>query len=323
MAEITAALIKELREKSGAGMLDCKKALAENGGDIEAAVDWLRKKGLAAAAKKAGRVAAEGLIGVAAEGPRGALVEINAETDFVARNDMFQDVVRAAAGAALAAGGDAEKTKAAAYPGGGTIQERLTHLVATIGENMNFRRSGGLSVAKGAVASYVHNAASPGLGKIGVLVALESAGDPAKLLALGKQLAMHVAAAAPQSLDVASLDPSAIKREREVLTEQAKNDPKNAGKPDAIIGKMIDGRLNKFYENVVLLEQVYVVDGETRVKAVVEKAAKELGSPVKLAGFLRFALGEGIERKESDFAAEVAAQAGIRPQPDKEPPAAH
>jgi elongation factor Ts len=315
MAEITAALIKDLREKSGAGMLDCKKALAENGGDIEAAVDWLRKKGLAAAAKKAGRVAAEGLIGVAAEGTRGAVVEINAETDFVARNDMFQDVVRAAAAAALAVGGDAEKTKAASYPAGGTIQDRLTHLVATIGENMNFRRSAGLSVAQGAVASYVHNAASPGLGKIGVLVALESTGDAAKLQALGKQLAMHVAAAAPQSLDVASLDPAAIKREREVLTEQAKNDPKNAGKPDAIIGKMIDGRLNKFYESVVLLEQVYVVDGETRVKAVVEKAAKEIGAPVKLAGFLRFALGEGIERKESDFAAEVAAQAGIKPAP--------
>ena len=311
MAEITAALVKELRDKTGAGMMDCKKALTETAGDVEGAVDWLRKKGLAAAAKKAGRVAAEGLVGVVAEGTRGAVVEVNAETDFVAHNDMFQDLVRSAAAAALGAGGDAEKTKSAAYPGGGSIQDRLTHLVATIGENMNFRRSAALSVNQGAVTSYVHNAAAPGLGKIGVLVALESSGDAAKLQALGKQLAMHVAAANPQSLDIASVDPQALARERDVLTEQAKSDPKNKGKPDNIIAKMIDGRLNKFYEATVLLEQVYVVDGESRVKQVVEKAAKEIGAPVKLAGFLRFALGEGIERKETDFAAEVAAQAGV------------
>ena len=311
MAEITAALVKELRDKTGAGMMDCKKALTETQGDVEGAVDWLRKKGLAAAAKKAGRVAAEGLVGVVAEGTRGAVVEINAETDFVARNDMFQDLVRAAAKAALGAGGDAERTKAASYPGGGSIQERLTHLVATIGENMNFRRSAALSVPHGAVASYVHNAAAPGLGKIGVLVALESTGDAAKLQALGKQLAMHVAAANPQALDIASIDPQSLAREREVLTDQAKNDPKNKGKPDAILAKMIDGRLNKFYETAVLLEQVYVVDGESRVKQVIEKASKEIGAPVKLAAFLRFALGEGIERKETDFAAEVAAQAGV------------
>lgn len=311
MAEITAALVKELRDKTGAGMMDCKKALTETQGDVEGAVDWLRKKGLAAAAKKAGRVAAEGLVGVVAEGTRGAVVEINAETDFVARNDMFQDLVRASAAAALGAGGDADKTKAAAYPGGGSIQDRLTHLVATIGENMNFRRSAALSVPHGAVASYVHNAAAPGLGKIGVLVALESTGDAAKLQALGKQLAMHVAAANPQSLDIASVDPQSLAREREVLTDQAKNDPKNKGKPDNILAKMVEGRLNKFYETTVLLEQVYVVDGESRVKQVVERAAKELGAPVKLAAFLRFALGEGIERKESDFAAEVAAQAGV------------
>ncbi|MBL8835833.1 MAG: elongation factor Ts [Alphaproteobacteria bacterium] len=311
MAEITAALVKELRDKTGAGMMDCKKALTETQGDVEGAVDWLRKKGLAAAAKKAGRVAAEGLVGVIAEGARGAVVEINAETDFVARNDMFQDLVRAAAAAALATGGDAEKTKAAAYPAGGSIQDRLTHLVATIGENMNFRRSAALAVPHGAVASYVHNAAAPGLGKIGVLVALESTGDVAKLQALGKQLAMHVAAANPQALDIASIDPQALAREREVLTDQAKNDPKNKGKPDNILAKMIDGRLNKFYETAVLLEQVYVVDGESRVKQVLEKAGKEIGAPVKLTAFLRFALGEGIERKETDFAAEVAAQAGV------------
>jgi elongation factor Ts len=307
MAEITAAQVKELREKSGAGMMDCKKALSENNGDIEAAVDWLRKKGLAAAAKKAGRVAAEGLVGVAASGNKGAMVEINAETDFVARNDQFQDFVRKTTEIAVSTGGDAEKIKAAAYPGGGTVTEKLTNLIATIGENMSFRRSIGLSVANGVVASYVHNATAPGLGKIGVLVAIESTGDKDKLAALGKQLAMHVAAASPMSLSVAELDPAAIERERGVLAEQAKT----SGKPDNVIAKMVEGRLRKFYEDVVLLEQVFVVDGESRVSAVVEKAAKELGAPVKVAGFKRFALGEGIEKKADDFAAEVAAQAGL------------
>ncbi len=307
MAEITAAQVKELREKSGAGMMDCKKALSENNGDIEAAVDWLRKKGLAAAAKKAGRVAAEGLVGVAASGNKGAMVEINAETDFVARNDQFQDFVRKTTEIAVTTGGDAEKIKGAAYPGGGTVTEKLTNLIATIGENMSFRRSIGLSVANGVVASYVHNATAPGLGKIGVLVAIESTGDKDKLAALGKQLAMHVAAASPMSLSVAELDPAAIERERGVLAEQAKT----SGKPDNVIAKMVEGRLRKFYEDVVLLEQVFVVDGESRVSAVVEKAAKEVGAPVKVAGFKRFALGEGIEKKADDFAAEVAAQAGL------------
>ena len=306
MAEITAALVKELREKSGAGMMDCKKALTENNGDIEAAVDWLRKKGLAAAAKKSGRVAAEGLVGVAASGNKGALVEINAETDFVGRNEQFQDFVRKTTEIAIAQNGDAEKIKAAAYPGGGTVTEKLTNLIATIGENMSYRRSVGLSVANGVVASYVHSATAPGLGKIGVLVALESTGDREKLTALGKQLAMHVAAANPMSLSVSELDPAAIERERSVLAEQAKT----SGKPDNVIAKMVEGRLRKFYEDVVLMEQVFVVDGESRVSAVVEKAGKEIGAPVKITAFKRFALGEGIEKKVDDFAAEVAAQAG-------------
>ena len=306
MAEITAALVKELREKSGAGMMDCKKALTENNGDIEAAVDWLRKKGLAAAAKKAGRVAAEGLVGVAASGNKGAMVEINAETDFVARNDQFQDFVRKTTEIAVANGGDAARIQSASYPGGGTVSEKLTNLIATIGENMSYRRSIGLSVSNGVVASYVHSATAPGLGKIGVLVALESTGDKEKLAALGKQLAMHVAAANPMSLSVAELDPAAIERERGVLAEQAKT----SGKPDNVIAKMVEGRLRKFYEDVVLLEQVFVVDGESRVSAVVEKAGKEIGAPVKVAAFKRFALGEGIEKKVDDFAAEVAAQAG-------------
>jgi elongation factor Ts len=306
MAEITAALVKDLREKTGAGMMDCKKALTETGGDLESAVDWLRKKGLAAAAKKAGRVAAEGLVGVAANGARGAIVEVNAETDFVARNDSFQDFVRKVTDIAVGAGGDIEKIKAAAYPDGGTVAEKLTTLVATIGENMSLRRAVGLSVGSGVVASYVHNAVSAGLGKIGVLVALESTGAADKLAALGKQLAMHIAAANPQSVSVADLDKAAVDRERAVLTEQAKT----SGKPDNVIAKMVEGRLRKFYEDVVLTEQVFVVDGESRVSAVLEKAGKEIGAPVKIAGFRRYTLGEGIEKKTEDFAAEVAAQLG-------------
>lgn len=304
MAEITAALVKELRETSGAGMMDCKKALNETGGDIEAAIDWLRKKGLAAAAKKAGRVAAEGLVGAAAEGKAGALVEVNAETDFVARNDQFQGFVAAVTKLALA-GGDIEALKAAKYPEGGvTVAEKLTNLVATIGENMNLRRMAQLSVKDGVVATYVHNAAAPGMGKIGVLVALESTGDAAKLQAVGKQIAMHVAAANPQSLDISSVDQNALARERDVLSEQARA----SGKPEEIIAKMVEGRIRKYYEEVVLLEQVYAIDGESRVKQVVEKAAKEIGAPVKLTGFVRMALGEGIEKEEKDFASEVAAQ---------------
>jgi elongation factor Ts len=304
MAEITASLVKELREKTGAGMMDCKRALGETQGDIEGAVDWLRKKGLAAAAKKAGRIAAEGLVGVATSGTAGAVVEVNSETDFVARNEAFQNFVRQVADLTLA-NGEIEAVKAAAFPGSTrNVAEELTHLVATIGENMNLRRVLRLQVAKGAVVSYVHNALAPGLGKIGVLVALESAGDAGKLAALGKQLAMHVAAANPQFLTIADVDAASLERERDVLREQAKA----SGKPDAIIDKMVEGRLRKYYEEVVLLEQIFVIDGETRIAKVVEAAAKEAGAPIKIAAFARFALGEGIEKEQADFAAEVAAQ---------------
>jgi elongation factor Ts len=305
MAEITATLVKELREKTGAGMMDCKRALSETAGDVEGAVDWLRKKGLAAAAKKAGRVAAEGLVGTAVAGTAGAVVEVNAETDFVARNETFQGFVRKTAALALAIGDDLEALKAASFPGTGrSLGDELTHMIATIGENMTLRRARRLRVTQGVVASYVHNALAPGLGKIGVLVALESAADGAKLLGLGRQLAMHVAAANPLYLDIASVDPAALARERDVLKEQARA----SGKADAIIDKMVEGRLRKFYEEVVLLEQIYVIDGESRVGQVVAAAAKELGAPVRVAGFARFALGEGIDKGATDFAAEVAAQ---------------
>jgi elongation factor Ts len=308
MAEITAALVKELREKTGAGMMDCKKALAETSGDLENAVDWLRKKGLAAAAKKAGRVAAEGLVGVATQGKVGAVVEVNSETDFVARNEGFQSFVKTATEQALKAR-DVEALKTAPAPGGGMIADTLTNLVAKIGENMSIRRMARLEVGQGAVISYVHNALTPGLGKIGVLVALESTAPADKLAEFGKQLAMHVAAANPQFLDLASVDKAAVDRERQVLIAQAKQDPKSAGKPDDIIGKMVEGRLRKFYEDVVLTEQVFVIDGETRVSKVIDAAGKTAGAPVKVAGFARFALGEGIEKAPAgDFAAEVAAQ---------------
>jgi elongation factor Ts len=307
MAEVSAALVKELRDKTGAGMMDCKKALNETAGDLEQAVDWLRKKGLAAAAKKAGRVAAEGLVGVVAEGPRGAVVEVNAETDFVARNEQFQDFVRQVTAIAAAKGADVAALAQQAYPGEGkSVAEKLTQLIATIGENMNLRRATEVKVGQGIVASYVHNAAAPGLGKIGVLVGLESTGDKEKLMALGKQLAMHVAAANPQALSIAEVDPKELERERGILAEQARA----SGKPEEIIAKMVEGRLRKYYEDVVLLEQLYVVDGESRVKQVLDQAAKAVGAPVKLTGFVRMALGEGIEREQKDFAAEVAAQLG-------------
>ncbi|MEQ8195840.1 MAG: translation elongation factor Ts [Rhodospirillales bacterium] len=307
MAEITAALVKELREKSGAGMMDCKKALSENNGDIEAAVDWLRTKGLAAAAKKAGRVAAEGLVGIAVSGTGGAVVEVNSETDFVSRNETFQAFVKQVADLALAGSGDLDALLKAEYPGAGhAVSDQLTQVIATIGENMNIRRVHTLSVGNGVVASYMHNAAAPGLGKIGVLVALESTGDQGKLDEFGRQLAMHIAAANPQSVSKDDLDPTAIEREREVLSQQAKD----SGKPDEIIAKMVEGRLRKFYEEVCLLEQVYVIDGESKVGKAVEAAGKDAGGAIKVTGFVRFALGEGIERKEDDFAAEVAAVAG-------------
>ena len=307
MGEVTAGLVKELRDKTGAGMMDCKKALNETAGDMEAAVDWLRKKGLAAAAKKAGRVAAEGLVAVSVQDGSGAVVEVNAETDFVARNDQFQSFVAAVAELAVTTDGDVEALKAATLPSAGhSVAEEVTGLVATIGENIGLRRVAHLAVKDGVIASYVHNAAAPSMGKIGVLVALESQADKEALAALGKQIAMHVAAARPEALDIGDVDPTAIERERAVLEDQARA----SGKPEQIIGKMVEGRLRKYYEDVVLLEQVYVIDGESRVRQVVEKAAKDLGAPVTLSGFVSYRLGEGIEKKQSDLAAEVAATLG-------------
>jgi elongation factor Ts len=303
MAEITATLVKDLREKTGAGMMDCKKALTEAGGDLEGAVDWLRKKGLSAAAKKSGRVAAEGLIGVASAPNRAAMVEVNAETDFVARNDAFQGFVEAVTKIALDVGDDIEAIKAASFPGTGrTVAEEMTHLVATIGENMILRRAKVLHVQSGVVATYVHSALRPGLGKIGVLVAIEAPSELAGLETLGRQIGMHIAAARPDALDIDAVDPAALERERAVLSEQARA----SGKPEAIIEKMVEGRVRKYYEEVVLLEQVWVHDGESRVRAVVKKAG------AKLSGFERFQLGEGVDRgPQGDFAAEVAAVAGV------------
>lgn len=307
MAQITAALVKELREKTGAGMMDCKKALTENDGDVEAAVDWLRKKGLAAAAKKSGRVAAEGLVAVATAGTAGAVAELNSETDFVARNETFQNFARKAAEVALSGADTAESLTAAEFPGAGhAVSEELTKLIATIGENMVLRRAGRLSVSEGVVASYVHNQTAPGLGKIGVLVALKSAGDAEKLSAFGRQLAMHVAAASPQAVSPADVDQSLLERERAVLSEQALA----SGKPPEIVEKMVEGRLRKYYEEICLIEQVFVIDGENKVKKAVENFAKDLGSPVEISAFLRLQLGEGVEKEEGDFAAEVAATAG-------------
>ncbi|RVU39319.1 elongation factor Ts [Hwanghaeella grinnelliae] len=303
MAAITAALVKELRDKSGAGMMDCKKALAETDGDMDAAVDWLRTKGLAAAQKKSGRVAADGLVAVVTSGTKGAAVEINAETDFVARNENFQEFVSTIAGIALEVGGESSAIEGAAYPGTGrTVAEQLTHNIATIGENMSFRRAKVLEVSQGLVASYMHGALVPGLGKIGVLVALESSASADVLEALGKQIAMHIAAARPEFLAISDVDQGALDREKAVLTEQARE----SGKPEEIIEKMVQGRLRKYYEEVVLTEQVFVIDNETKISKVVENAAKEAGTDIKLTGFVRFELGEGIEKEETDFAAEVA-----------------
>jgi len=302
MAAITAVLVKDLREKTGAGMMDCKKALIETDGDIEAAVDWLRTKGLAAAAKKSGRVASEGLVGVASAPGVAAVVEVNAETDFVARNETFQAFVQEVAKIALSVGEDLDAIKAAPFPGTGrTVAEELTHLIATIGENMNLRRARVLRVGSGTVATYMHNAQKPGIGKIGVLAAVEGPGELAALETLGRQVGMHVAATRPEALDINAVDPAALEREKAVLTEQALA----SGRPANIIEKMVEGRIRKYYEEVVLLEQVWVHDGETRVKAVMEK------SGVKLKNFARFQLGEGIEKQSGDFAAEVAAAAGV------------
>ena len=306
MAEITAASVKELRERTGAGMMDCKKALAENNGEMEASIDWLRAKGLAAAAKKAGRTAAEGLVGVAVEGTRGAVVEVNSETDFVAKNEIFQDFVRNVAKLALQHGTDVEALGAAQYPEGGTVSEKLTDNIAKIGENQSLRRAAVLEVNQGAVVSYVHNQVAPGLGKIGVLVALESSAPAETLTALGKQLAMHVAAAHPLALTADELNSDLIERERAIAMEKAKE----SGKPQNIIEKMVEGGLAKFRKESALTSQLFVMDNKTPVSEVVASAAKEAGTGIELKGFVRFQLGEGIEKKVDDFAAEVAAAAG-------------
>ena len=306
MSTITATMVKDLREKTGAGMMDCKTALNATSGDVEAAVDWLRTKGLAKAAKKAGRVAAEGLIGLAAEAKQAALVEVNSETDFVARNQNFQEMVRKIASAALTAKGDVDKLAAAKYGSGkATVADTIKEMIGSIGENMTLRRAAYLSAAKGVVASYVHNAIAPNLGKIGVTVALESAGAAEKLQAFGRQLAMHIAFANPQSIDVGGLDKALIERERAILTDQAIE----SGKPANVIEKMVEGRLRKFYEEVVLLAQPFVHDPDLTVEKALAAAEKEAGAPIKITGFYRFALGEGIDRPDSDFAAEVAAAA--------------
>ena len=308
MAEVTAATVKDLRDRTGAGMMDCKKALAETNGDIEAAVDWLRTKGLAAAAKKAGRVAAEGLVGVAVKGTRGALVEVNSETDFVAKNEQFQEFVANVTEVALeGALNDVEAIKAAAYPGGGTVEETLTHNIATIGENQSLRRAAIVDVKEGAVVSYIHNAAAPNMGKIGVLVALESTASADALQALGKQLAMHVAAAYPLALNGEDLDADLIARERAIAEEKAAE----SGKPAEIVAKMVDGAMAKFRKENALLSQPFVMDGKTPVAEVVAAAGRDAGAAITLKGFVRMQLGEGIEKKESDFAAEVAAAAGV------------
>ena len=302
MADITAAMVKELRERTGAGMMDCKTALTENKGHMEESVDWLRKKGLAKAAKKAGRQAADGLIGIASDPKHGAVVEVNSETDFVARNDQFQTMVREVAAAALKVGGDFEKLKASKH-GNGTIESHLKDMVATIGENMSLRRSTGLSVKDGAVASYMHSAIAPGLGKIGVLVALESKGDHAKLADFGRKLCMHIAAANPLAVTEDGLDPALVARERALFEDKAKA----SGKAAEHIAKMVEGSMRKEYFNqVVLMNQVYVIDGKETVANVLKAFEKEAGAPVKITGFARYALGEGIDKVTEDFAAEVA-----------------
>lgn len=307
MADITASMVKELRERTGAGMMDCKSALTENDGDMENAVDWLRTKGLAAAAKKAGRVAAEGLVGVVSGNGAAAVAEVNSETDFVARNDVFQGFVSTVAELALAADGDYDGALVLAFPGGeGTLADEATKMVGSIGENIQVRRTAALVVNPGIVATYMHNAAAPGLGKIGVLVALKSEGDADKLMALGKQLAMHVAAAKPLSVSVDDLDPAVVEKERQVLIEQAKE----SGKPIEIAEKMVEGRIRKFFAEVVMNEQIFVIDNETKIAKVIENAAADMGAAIELVGFERFELGEGIEKKQEDFAAEVAAQVG-------------
>ncbi|MCX5493421.1 translation elongation factor Ts [Kaistia dalseonensis] len=306
---ISASMVKDLREKTGAGMMDCKSALTETDGDIEAAIDWLRTKGLAKAAKKAGRVAAEGLVGVAVSGPKAVVVEVNSETDFVARNAEFQQIVQNVAQAALGTDGSVEAVAAAPFPGSDkTVADAITAAIATIGEHMNLRRSAEVSVSNGVVATYIHGATAPGLGKIGVVVGLESSGDKDALLALGRQVAMHIAAANPLALKAEDIDPAVVARERAVYADQARE----SGKPEAIIEKMVEGRVRKFYEEVVLLSQAFVINPDLTVEKAVKAAEADVGAPITVAKFVSFRLGEGVEKEESDFAAEVAAVAGTK-----------
>jgi elongation factor Ts len=310
MAEITAALVKDLRDKSGVGMMDCKKALSENNGDMEAALDWLRAKGLSKAAKKADRVAAEGLVAVAqrrdGKAQIGALVELNAETDFVARNDLFQNAARSAATAALDVTGDHEAVSAAKTETGETVGDVITNLIATIGENMVLRRSARFAVSEGVVAAYMHNAVAPSLGRLGVLVALESSADAEALNDLGRKIGMHVAATAPLALTVEEVDPAAVERERAIFAEQAAA----SGKPANVVEKMIEGRIRKFYEEVVLLKQAFVMNPDQTVEQLIAEQSKALGAPIVMKGFVRLALGEGVEKKVDDFASEVASLTG-------------
>ena len=304
MSNITAAMVKDLREKTGAGMMDCKTALNETNGDIEAAVDWLRKKGLSKAAKKSGRVAAEGLVAIAISGTKGVGVEVNSETDFVARNEDFQKLARNIATVALTAGTDVEALKSAAYPGGGKVEEAIANAIATIGENMTLRRAQEVSVSDGVIGSYVHNSIADGLGKIGVIVALESTGNKEVLADVARKIAMHVAAASPVALDSTTVDPAVLEREKNVLRE------KNAGKPANVLDKIVESGLKTYFKEVCLIDQAFIHDPAKTIAQVVAEASKAAGAPVTLKGFVRYALGEGIEKQESDFAAEVAAAAG-------------
>jgi elongation factor Ts len=307
MAQITAQMVKDLREMTGAGMMDCKSALGETSGDVDAAVDWLRKKGLSKAAKKAGRVAAEGLVGLAVKGTKGVVVEVNSETDFVARNDLFQGLVMMAANVALDVGADVEKIKAAKV-GSGTFADAISETIAKIGENMTLRRAAELSVGKGAIGSYVHNAVIEGAGKIGVIVGLESAGKTDELLALGRQIAMHVASANPQAVDPSGLDPAVVQREKDVLADKFKAQ----GKPAAMIDKIVESGIKTYYKEVCLLDQPFIFDDKKSVAQALKEAEGKVGGPIKVTKFVRYALGEGVERQDTDFAAEVAAAAGTK-----------
>lgn len=307
MANITAGMVKELRDKTGAGMMDCKAALGEVEGNIEAAIDWLRKKGLAKAAKKAGRIAAEGLIGMAVSGTKGVVVEVNSETDFVARNEQFQALVRGIAQVALTAGDNIDAINAASFPGGGTVAETIASTVGTIGEHMNLRRAKQVEVSSGVIGTYVHGSVGDGLGKIGVLVALESTGNADELAALGRQIAMHIAAANPQALDSSAIEADVIARERNVLAEKAKA----SGKPDNVVEKIVESGLKTYFKEVTLVEQAFIHDPSKTVAQAVKESEGKVGAPIKLVSFVRFALGEGVEKAESDFAAEVAAAAGV------------